>query len=121
MTTIGETIGLWRKERGWTQEELAAIADMPQTHISAIETGRIVDPRASAVEKLARALGVSVDALLAGDEDPEAAGVEYQIEQRGVALREMAEKWEVLDDAQRQVVLTVFRQFERDNEVRVVE
>ncbi|MCB0040997.1 MAG: helix-turn-helix transcriptional regulator [Caldilinea sp.] len=121
MTTIGETIGLWRKERGWTQEELAAIADMPQTHISAIETGRIVDPRASAVEKLARAFGVSVDDLLAGADGSQDGGVEYRIEQHSVALREMTDKWEALDDEQRQVVLTVFRQFERDNEVRVVE
>ena len=121
MTKIGENVSRLRDERGWTQEELATLMGVKQNHISAIETGKLVDPRASTIEKLARALGVSVDALLAGDEDPEAAGVEYQIEQRGVALREMAEKWEVLDDAQRQVVLTVFRQFERDNEVRVVE
>lgn len=74
--TIGETVSRRRKDRGWTQEDLAAVADMPRNHISAIETGRLTDPRASTLEKLASALNMSVDELVTGDDLQNAASAD---------------------------------------------
>lgn len=122
MTTIGDAVSRWRKERGWTQEELAAAAEMPQNHISAIETGRLVDPRASTLEKLARAFGVTTDELITGMAPPSAAGEPVsQVAQGDHVLRQIGEVWEGLDDEQQRVVLAVARQLQRANEVRLVE
>lgn len=120
MALIGETVRSWRRELGLTQSELADRMGVAQNHVSAIETGKLVDPQASTVEKLARAFGVTVDELLAGVRR-EAGGLEYQIVRESYALREMAEKWSELDHDQQQVVVTVFRQLVRDNEARIVE
>ncbi len=61
-----ETLRRYRKERGWTQEQLAERSGIPRPNISKYETGER-DPRAETASKLARALGVTVDELL----DPE--------------------------------------------------
>jgi DNA-binding XRE family transcriptional regulator len=46
-----------RKERGWTQEELAGNCNIEQQAVSLIETGR-ANPTILTVESLARALNV---------------------------------------------------------------
>lgn len=40
MTPFGETLRLWRLERGWTQEALARRAGISRPNLSAIERGR---------------------------------------------------------------------------------
>jgi DNA-binding XRE family transcriptional regulator len=52
-----------RKERGWSQEALADEAGLDRTYISGIE--RVVkNPTITVVERLARALGCPLGALL---------------------------------------------------------
>jgi HTH-type transcriptional regulator / antitoxin HipB len=45
-----------RRQRGWSQAELGKRMGLPQTHISAIETGRVV-PRFDTLLELVRILG----------------------------------------------------------------
>jgi XRE family transcriptional regulator, regulator of sulfur utilization len=52
-----------RERRGWTQERLAEKAGISRGYLARLETAR-QDPKLSTLEKLARALGVSVAALL---------------------------------------------------------
>lgn len=50
----------WRKELGWTQQELAEKAGTHQSNISRIESGEL-DVRLSTINVLAEAMGTRVD------------------------------------------------------------
>jgi transcriptional regulator with XRE-family HTH domain len=52
-----------RRERGWSQEELAARAGLHRTFISQIERAT-KNPTLNVLEKVARALGVTVGKLV---------------------------------------------------------
>jgi len=55
-----------------TQAQLAAMTGIPQFHISAIETGRIADIKTETLWRLAKALRVTAEALIArADEEGE--------------------------------------------------
>ena len=62
-TKIGEKIKNARKEKGFTQEQLAELMDLSVTHISAIETARS-SFSVSTLVKIAALLEVSTDWLL---------------------------------------------------------
>lgn len=62
---IGRRIAALRVERGWSQEWLASQVGMTQSVLSRIEAGKR-EARAIELERLARALGVGPDDLLAG-------------------------------------------------------
>lgn len=64
---IGNTLRAIRKARQLTQEELSDLSGVRQNHISAIESGRLPNPGAVTLEKIARALGVRVEELVAGE------------------------------------------------------
>jgi transcriptional regulator with XRE-family HTH domain len=53
-----------RREKGWAQAELASRAGLALDAVRSVEQGRRPDPRASTALKLARALGVTLEALL---------------------------------------------------------
>ena len=55
-----------RTSRGLTQVKLAALADMEQAHISAIERGRKKQPEIRTMQKLARALDMEAYLSVAG-------------------------------------------------------
>jgi len=63
---LGERIKLLRKERGWSQDELAQKIDSDARQISRYENGKIV-PSVEAVIRLAQTLDVSIDYLLLED------------------------------------------------------
>ena len=66
--TIGKRIALLRKEKGLTQEELAQHMGISPQAVSKWENDQTC-PDISALPKLARLLGVSVDELLEGKEN----------------------------------------------------
>lgn len=67
---IGSQLRHFRKERGWTQTELAERAGLKRTALGAYEEGR-AEPRLAALVRLAHVLDVSLDALvLGGAESP---------------------------------------------------
>lgn len=64
MKTIGDKIKKLIKEKGMTQEELARKADIPYATLIKIVGGNVDNPTVRTIQKLAKALNVSVDELL---------------------------------------------------------
>lgn len=60
---LGERIAELRKERGWTQKELAEATGMSESYISAIEEGK-AHPRIRTLAILAKCLNVGLELLL---------------------------------------------------------
>lgn len=63
MTTIGERIRKYRKEKGWTQSQLAEETDLLSVYISAYENGRWM-PNILNMIAIADAFEVSLDELV---------------------------------------------------------
>ena len=64
---IGNRIREVRKEKGYSQEELAALADLDRTYMTSVECGKrnisIVN-----LHRIAKALGVTLEELFRGIE-----------------------------------------------------
>lgn len=60
---IGKRIGELRRERGYSQEQLAEMALLNRVTLARYETG-VIEPGALAVGRIADALGVSTDEIL---------------------------------------------------------
>lgn len=63
---IGSYVRYLRRQRGWTQEDLADRADLGQNHVSAIERGQRENMTYKTIAKLAGAFGVTVEQLNEG-------------------------------------------------------
>jgi transcriptional regulator with XRE-family HTH domain len=64
---LGRNVFLARRRAGFSQEELGALASLHRSHIGFIEIGDRL-PRADTLIKLASALAVGVEELVAGIE-----------------------------------------------------
>lgn len=62
--TLARNIKKYRKKLRVSQDKLSKLAGITFHTISKIESGATLDPRIKTVEKIANALGVSVDNLL---------------------------------------------------------
>jgi len=62
---IGERLSALRRERGWSQSELADAAKLDRTYVSGVERGK-QNPTIGVLLRLATALGVRIDKLLLG-------------------------------------------------------
>lgn len=62
-TDIGKRIAETRRERGYTQEQLAEMSLLSRVTLARYETG-VIEPGALAIGRIADALGVSADELL---------------------------------------------------------
>lgn len=65
MTTFGQKLTKARKAKKLSAYKLAQLSGVGANHIRAMERGQIKDPGVQAVSKLARALKVSVENLVA--------------------------------------------------------
>ena len=63
---LGSKVQRLRHDQGLSQEELADRAGLHRTYVSGVERG-VRNPTLTVVERLARALGVSVAVLVAFD------------------------------------------------------
>jgi transcriptional regulator with XRE-family HTH domain len=72
---ISERVKRLRAAAGLTQQALATNAGLSMSAVIHIEKGRIPDPRGSTLKALARALGTTVDELLADDDAGEQPAV----------------------------------------------
>jgi transcriptional regulator with XRE-family HTH domain len=63
-TTIGNNIRKYRKKQGLSQDKLAKLADISNVSIIKIESGAIQSPTIDTVQKIAKALKVSIDELM---------------------------------------------------------
>jgi transcriptional regulator with XRE-family HTH domain len=86
-TDLGRRLASRRRDLGWTQQELAAASGVPRSWISLVETGGRAGPRADELERVARALGVTMAYLLHGERpaqtvpiDAPAAAAPYLVE-----------------------------------------
>ncbi len=70
--TVGRRIRQLRTARGLTLEELAAAVERAPSQMSMIETGKR-EPKLTQLQAIARALGVTIDALLTGSRSTSAA------------------------------------------------
>jgi transcriptional regulator with XRE-family HTH domain len=61
---LGDRLQQARKARGLTQQALAMATGLSVSVVHQVEYGRIADPRASTLYKLAKALGTTVEALM---------------------------------------------------------
>jgi transcriptional regulator with XRE-family HTH domain len=64
--TIGQLIKHHRERLGLTQARLAERANIPQSRVSELETGKIDDPSLSLVQSVARGLGMRASTLVRG-------------------------------------------------------
>ncbi len=62
-TTIAKNTKKYRKEKGLSQDKLARLADIAHATIIKIESGGIQSPTIDTVQKIAKALGVSLENL----------------------------------------------------------
>ena len=65
---IGKRIKILRLERGLTQKDIEEATGISRSHISKIESGRVANPGLETLEKIARALKVSISFLFHFDE-----------------------------------------------------
>jgi transcriptional regulator with XRE-family HTH domain len=61
----GDIIKRLRREAGWTQEKLATLSGVSHPSICALELGYRTELKLTTAARLARALGVTVDDLVA--------------------------------------------------------
>lgn len=62
---VGINLQRLRRERGWSQEDLAFESGLHRTYVSGIERG-VRNPTLLILEKLAKSLGVAPTELLTG-------------------------------------------------------
>ncbi len=63
-STIGKNIKKLRKQRDLSQDRLSKLADISHNTIIKIESGAIQSPTMDTAQKIAKALGVSLDDLM---------------------------------------------------------
>ena len=61
---MAKNIKKYRKERGLSQDKLSRLADVAHATIIKIESGGIQSPTIDTVQKIAKALGISVEELI---------------------------------------------------------
>lgn len=66
--TIATRVRDCRYSKGWGPDELASRAEISRTALYQIECGKTETPRASTLRRIAKALDVSIEALLGRDE-----------------------------------------------------
>jgi ribosome-binding protein aMBF1 (putative translation factor) len=66
--TLADRLRRLRRDRGWSQRDLAQRAAVPHATVGKIESGEAREPTAHTVARLARALDTSMDALWLGTE-----------------------------------------------------
>ena len=64
LPNISRNIRKLRKEKGLSQDRLSKMADIAHPTIIKIESGAIQSPTVETAQKIARALGVSIDNLM---------------------------------------------------------
>ncbi len=64
MSTIGKNIKRYRQEKGLSQDKLSKLADLSLNTVVKIELDESPNPTIETIQRIAKALGVSVDGLL---------------------------------------------------------
>ncbi|MEW6283593.1 MAG: helix-turn-helix transcriptional regulator [Candidatus Eremiobacterota bacterium] len=102
--SLGKTVSRLRKEKGWTQIQLAEALDMHPNHINRVEKDRI-RPRVKTLERMAQALGVTIDMLTAAAEGDVPTGIAREDPE----LADLLSQLPLLDEDQRHALRTFLR------------
>lgn len=104
MTTIGQRIKQLREQANMNRPKLAREANVSYSFLVQVETGQRENPQADKLSKVAKALGVPLDLLLATDE-PLPTPADSDLTQLRLAL---VTRINSLDEAQLREVTTAF-------------
>lgn len=64
MSTIGKNIKQYRQDKGLSQDKLSKLADLSLNTVVKMELDESPNPTIKTIQRIAKALGVSVDDLL---------------------------------------------------------
>jgi transcriptional regulator with XRE-family HTH domain len=98
MIDVLEKISVYRKERNWTEYELAKRSDLPQSTISSWYR-KNMQPSLSSLDKIAQAFGLTLSQMLSEDDNIIAS------EEEKAVLHE----WNRLEPQQKQYLLDFLR------------
>ena len=96
---IGKRIRLLRLERNLHQEDIAEASGISRSHLSKIESGKVENPGLLTLEKIAKALKVSIPYLLHFDE----RSLRRRIHEVDKRKKEQRRKKEVLDLREKEI------------------
>ena len=68
---LGQNIRKYRNQKGWTQQNLSDAVNIERTNLSGIENGERGTMSCVMLKRFARALGVSMDALMSEEAESE--------------------------------------------------
>ena len=106
---LSDQIKALREGKGWTQNHLAEVAEVPQPTIWRLEKGLIRNPKMELLTKLARALGVTVDELAGGTQPSPFA----QVPGGNLARQAVFRGYETLSPHRRQQLLDFLKFLEQ--------
>ena len=92
MTTIGERIKRYRKERGFTQKELAEKTNLSRSHIASIERNQYT-PSIATLTEIANALSINSSILISPEEAKEKPIIELSPKDK-IEIDEYLDKFE---------------------------
>ena len=69
MKNLGERVSIYRRVKQMSQKQLALASGLTQATISRLESGEIDQLKSNALQRIARALGKSVDTLMGIKQD----------------------------------------------------
>lgn len=92
MTTIGERIKRYRKERGFTQKELAEKTNLSRSHIASIERNQYT-PSIATLTEIANALSINSSILISSEETKEKPIIELSKKDK-IEIDEYLDKFE---------------------------
>jgi transcriptional regulator with XRE-family HTH domain len=92
LSTISENMKRLRAAAGMTQQSLAIAAALSVSVVSQIEQGTNSDPRMTTLVALARALGVTVDALISGEAPTTGQAVDEAAEEKLVPRKRQGKR-----------------------------
>ena len=69
MKKLGVRVSMYRKVKQMSQKQLALASGLTQATISRLESGEIEQLKSDALQRIARALGKSVDTLMGTKQD----------------------------------------------------
>lgn len=90
--SFGENLRRLRRDKGWSQLELATKARIKTSHISTMETSDAGDPKLSTIYKLLNALGCSPNTLLQDENQVGTQGILEATLERASGLDEQSKR-----------------------------
>lgn len=97
MKDILATIAQYRKERGWTEYQLAERSGLPQSTISSWYRKSMI-PTIPSLEKICAAFGITLSQLFAEEDAPVSLTKSQRL---------LLERWSKLDDDQQAVIFAL--------------